>query len=274
MSRRARIGLLALVLAVGGVLVGANVLGSPPERDAHQSAPPLLLGGPDAPAPRALPGWITFSLNGCSGGLIDLSSAQVHAVSASDPCGRGRTRAGSDRDFPILVGERTLEEDDLVEGLGEDEKLLGVVGLDVTTSGLAAVLVAARGATRLRQVLQIWSESGLERSVELRSVQPESIGVADDFGLTGRLIHLSPGGQELAIVSEPGVSRTTLFNVASGQKTLLPAQLGLAWSPDGRWLATSDGEQVLVYGASRTDHVYALSVEADSIEWTELSETR
>ena len=159
-----------------------------------------------------------------------------------------------------------LEATDIARGLGKD-RLHGVVGYDVTRTGHVGVLVAAQSATRLLQVLQIWSDTGLERTVEVSSVRLASVSLTGDFGLSGRLIRLSPTGRELAIISEPGVSRVTLVDVASGTREVLRPLVDLDWSPDGHWLAVSDGEEILVYGALRTDHVFALGVAADAIEW-------
>jgi hypothetical protein len=169
--------------------------------------------------------------------------------------------------FPITVGERELGVRDLAEALPAGQRFIDVIGYDVAPTGLAGVVLATRGPTRLFHLLQIWGDTGLERSVELASVLPDSIGVAGDFGVSGRFVRLSPDGRELAITSEFGITRITMVDLATGEREILPVRSGLAWSPDGRWLALSDGEQILVYGASRAQHVYALEVAAEAIEW-------
>jgi hypothetical protein len=43
---------------------------------------------------------------------------------------------------------------------------------------------------------------------------------------------------------------------------------GLAWSPDGTWLALTISEEIRIFGASRSEPAYVLPVRARAVGWT------
>ena len=118
------------------------------------------------------------------------------------------------------------------------------------------------------QQLCLWRGRRLVRSLELVRAPTIAVARAGDFGLAGKLVRLSPQANEVAVTSRDGGSGVMLVDVGTGRRVLLPAQRGLAWSPDGVWLALAGADQILIYGAERSDYVYALPLAAGALAWT------
>lgn len=277
MGRRTRIGLVAALAVVCGALAAANVVGtSAPAQDRDGARLPLA--GPDAPAPGALSGVIVLKRGNCDVGRIELEAATAYLEAEPQCPPPDRANAASPTlvdgggnaniELPIDLPARAIDVHDISSAL-EDEgaELLGIVGYDINEAGVAGVVVAARGETNLGHIVQLWTDAGFERSVQIRNVPPDSLAVAGDFWLTGRIVRLSPGERELVIISEFGASRITTLDLVTRDVNVHRAVEGLDWSPDGRWLALSTGEEILVFGESRSQHIYVIGVGAEAIEW-------
>jgi hypothetical protein len=149
----------------------------------------------------------------------------------------------------------------------EGANLVRVIAYDTTADETLAVLVLSQGETALAQILQLWREGELVRSLVVASKPRQSISRPSDLGLSGRTVQISPTGAEVAVGSLLDGAWVTLFDVSSGRNVLLPSQHGIDWSPDGTWLAVSAAEDVLVLGAERSVEVFRLPVAAAALSW-------
>ncbi len=145
-----------------------------------------------------------------------------------------------------------------------------VIGRAPAPDGTVAVATArpSRGYG-FDLTLELWSDGELRRSVPLPQYGPNP-------GFFGMEISFAPGGNEVALTT-PAVltprgpeDLIALLDLRSG----LPVEgladrrfAGLAWSPDGAWLAFSTGDEVLVYGPARADPVYVLPLRARALGW-------
>jgi hypothetical protein len=196
----------------------------------------------------------------------ELSSGSEREVPGCDP------RFGDDGalltrpdDQAVLwrEGEPLLTADDL--GSGFEPGSAGPVELvayDVSTDGTLAVTVARPLPTGTDVVLELWRDGSLVSSFELPAVRGP--------GNTrfGGSLRFGPAGNELAIGYTPGAGPLTLVDLGL-QRLLIPeiTQQGLAWSPDGAWLALAVDDEIRVYGALRDEPSYVLPIGAASIAW-------
>lgn len=162
-------------------------------------------------------------------------------------------------------GEPLLGEDQLAEAFPADaEGPLDLVGYDARADGLLAVVVVRfESGRRPRRMLELWGPSRLTATVQL----PE-LSLPAGYGRLGERVEFGPTGQEVA-VAFPGTGRQMIVvDLRTRMLALEPtSQHGFAWSPDGRWLALSTGEEIRVLGPERGDPVYVLPVGAAAIAW-------
>lgn len=164
------------------------------------------------------------------------------------------------RDGEVLLGEEELEQGFPADGEGP----IDVVGYDVRADGLLAVVaVRFESGRRPRRLLQLWREGRLEAAIPL----PE-LGLPAGYGRLGERVELRPTGGEAA-VAFPGAGKPmVVVDLETGRPSVGPtSQHGFAWSPDGRWLAVSTGEEVRVFGPARGEPAYVLGVGAAAIAW-------
>ncbi|MEZ5100154.1 MAG: hypothetical protein R3C15_10230 [Thermoleophilia bacterium] len=171
----------------------------------------------------------------------------------------------------LLDGAAYLDQEEIAAALpGDASDLVSVLGYDEAPAGLLALVVVGVGRADFVQQLQLWRGESLERTLELGRSPRAVVANVGDFGFAGKAVRLGPTGREVAIgPPSHGLVRTTLVDLATGARVLLPPARSLDWSPDGRWLALAEADAVRVYGGERTSHVYALPLEAGSLAWRE-----
>jgi hypothetical protein len=145
-----------------------------------------------------------------------------------------------------------------VEGIDEARKLLGLDG------ARGAVAVSGAGSVP-RTELQLWRDGRLEAARPLRAA-----GYPFTNRRFGELLEFSPGGDELALGFDGTGVPLMLLDVETFGVILRPTlQHGFAWSPDGAYFALSNGAQVTIAGALRSEPAYVLPVAASALVWTD-----
>jgi hypothetical protein len=179
------------------------------------------------------------------------------------PAGQAVTRAGC---YPSFAPDGTLRTRDR-EGTGRADRVLGVaIGPDGTL--IRAVLKAEQG----------FPQGALELSRRGVSVARIELGrlYTPASWFHGLRVEVSPSGAEAALVFPGTLARPVADDLAAfvdlaGRAELeeLEAQpfSGLAWSPDGAWLALATGGEIQIYGPDRTTPVYVLPVSARAVAW-------
>jgi hypothetical protein len=143
-----------------------------------------------------------------------------------------------------------------VEGIDEARKLLGLDGQR------GAIAVSGSG-TVPRTELQLWRDGRLEAAHPLRAA-----GYPFTNRRFGELLEFSPGGDELAIGFDGTGVPLMLLDVETLGVILRPTlQHGFAWSPDGAYFALSNGAQVTIAGALRSEPAYVLPLAASALAW-------
>jgi hypothetical protein len=168
---------------------------------------------------------------------------------------------------PTLLrdGNVALDEEDLTRAFPADsDGPLDLVGYDVRPDGLLAVVaVRFESGRRPRRLLQLWHSGQLERAILL----PE-LGLPAGAGRLGDHVEFGPTGREVAVAFPGAGKQMILVDLESGNVVLEPtSQHGFAWSPDGRWLAVSTGEEIRILGPERGEPVYVLPVGAAALAW-------
>jgi hypothetical protein len=168
---------------------------------------------------------------------------------------------------PMLLrnGQVLLGEEELVRGFPADgDGPLDVVGYDARPDGLLAVVaVRFESGRRPRRLLQLWRQRRLQETVPL----PE-LSLPAGYGRLGERVEFGPTGREVAVAFPGAGKQMVVVDLQTRSLAVEPtSQHGFAWSPDGRWLALSTGEEVRVLGPERGDPVYVLPVGAAAIAW-------
>lgn len=181
--------------------------------------------------------------------------------------------------FPLFQADgsivtRTSERDILVDGrfLADADPILGerLIGQGAGRDGFALAVQEPLHGLEAATKLELWTRGGRERTVRL----PVLYGPAGGF--FGLRIEISPSGEEAAFIAPESlaVGRTddlaALVDLAGGRLSdpvTAPSFAGMAWSPDGTWLALATRESVLVFGTPRVDPVYLLPVTAGAVAW-------
>lgn len=203
--------------------------------------------------------------------VLELASGAEREVAGCDPSfapgGALLTRPGGEavlwRD-----GEPLLTADDL--GRGFEPGTAGPVELvdyDVSSDGALAVTVARPMPTGTAVVLEVWRDGSLAVSFGLPAVRGP--------GNTrfGGFLRFGPAGNELAVGYTPGAGALTLVDLDL-ERLVIPEidQSGLAWSPDGAWLALAAGNEIRVYGAAKDEPTYVLPIAAQALAWVPVEE--
>jgi hypothetical protein len=182
------------------------------------------------------------------------------------PDGSVLTRSASPLASTLLEdGEPLLRRKDFLEGFPADsDGPLDVVGFDQREDGLLAVVaVRFEAGRRPRRVLQLWDGSHLEESILL----PE-LTLPAGTGRLGDRVEFGPTGREVAVAYRGAGKQMALVDLDRGEVVVEPRnQHGFAWSPDGRWLAISTGEEIRIHGPNRGAPVYVIPVGAAAIAW-------
>lgn len=204
---------------------------------------------------------------GSSSTVLELESGAEREVAGCDPSfapdGSLLTRPDAEAEL-WRNGKPLLTAADL--GRGFEPRTTGPVELvdyDVSSDGAIAVTAARRMSTGTAVVLELWRDGSLAGSFELPAVRGP--------GNTrfGGFLRFSPAGHELAVGYTPGAGALTLVDLDL-ERLLIPEvdQSGLAWSPDGAWLALAVGNEIRVYGAVKDEPSYVLPVAAQALAWS------
>lgn len=169
-------------------------------------------------------------------GLVDLRDAQTGATVSSF--------VGHDAD----INDVAFSADGSLLATTGDDGLLRV--WDPSTGALEAE-VAGRGAVwgvsfspDGSQVAAAWSEQGLVRIRDLTSDAPAVEVRADTWSL-GDSTSFSPDGTQLAIAHEPVIVVDTATGEQQNSFEVGPTPFSVAWSPDGRWIASAADEPMV-----------------------------
>ena len=154
-------------------------------------------------------------------------------------------------------GKTLLDESDLRRGFpAAGNEPVGVGGYDARADDLIAL--AVYGASELAPI-ELWRGDQYIAS----------LGRLPLTSLT--LVRFSPNGDELAVTKTGDGDNLALYliDVRSGMTTQVPLtdQRAFAWSPDGEWFAISSGDEIAIYGHTRSAPVYILPVGATALAW-------
>jgi hypothetical protein len=199
--------------------------------------------------------------------VLELSTGAEEKITGCDPSfapdGALFTRA--DHEAVLLRdGEPLLASADLEDGFEPGSSgPVELVDYDVSPDGTIAVTVARLLPTGTAVMLELWRDGSLSASFELPPVRGP--------GNTrfGGFLQFSPAGNELAVGYTPGAGALTLVDLEL-ERLVIPEidQSGIAWSPDGGWLALAIGNEIRVYGAVKDEPTYVLPIAAQSIAWS------
>lgn len=199
--------------------------------------------------------------------VLELASGSEREVAGCDPRfapdGALLTRPDGEAEL-WRDGEPLLTADDLARGFEPGgSRRVELVDYDVSSDGTLAVSVARPMPSGTAVVLELWRAGSLATSFALPAVRGP--------GNTrfGGFLRFGPAGNELAVGYTPGAGALTLVDLGL-ERLAIPeiAQSGLAWSPDGAWLALAVGNEIRVYGSVRDEPSYVLPVAARSIAWS------
>jgi hypothetical protein len=199
--------------------------------------------------------------------------AGCHPVYLAD--GSLVTRGSADGSLVILAnGSVQLDREDIaaafpptVDAAGQPH-VFGAAGAQ-DGSLLLAASWATSGGPRLAR-LGRWANGRLESAVPIPASYSSAVGA---HGLT---IEVDARSTEAALVYPERLSRPmaerleALVELRSGRvepRLEAASYIGVAWSPDGAWLALTTGREVEIYGLDRSAPTYVLPVRARAIAW-------
>jgi hypothetical protein len=166
------------------------------------------------------------------------------------------------RDGVEILGLRQL-----AGGLsGAVDGAVSVIGYDEGADGLLAVLVALfpgrdqeqdyAPSVQPRLTLELWRGGELERSLRVG-------GVTSGFGSR---VELSPSGSHVLVTSS-GHGLLVAVDLRSGEEALRQRQFGVAWSPDGAWLAVATADRIEIRAGATLELVYELPLSVRALGW-------
>jgi hypothetical protein len=239
----------------------------------------VRLGDPAEPVEKLgfARGEVVWSADGkllawCSPGgasiVHDLESGADREFAGCDPRfapdGALLTRSEDALSSELLRDGRTvLQASDFERGFESNvDGPIQVLEFDVSSDGTIAVTVSKLTQSGDEAVLELWRDGELQGSFGL----PEASGQGGTR--LGGFLRFGPAGNELAVGYTPGTGELTLVDLDLGRVLFRSVtQRGLAWSPDGAWLALAVDDEIRVFGAVRDEPSYVLPVAAASIGW-------
>lgn len=199
--------------------------------------------------------------------VLELASGSEREVAGCDPRfapdGALLTRPGGEAEL-WRDGEPLLTAGELARGFEPGGSgAVELLDYDVSPDGTLAVSAARPMPSGTAVVLELWRDGELAASFGL----PTARGPGNTR--FGGFLRFGPVGNELAAGYTPGAGAVTLVDLGL-ERLAIPeiAQSGLAWSPDGAWLALAVGGEIRVYGAVRDEPSYILPIAAQSIAWS------
>ena len=188
-----------------------------------------------------------------------------------------RLRAGR-RTRVYQDGRLLLEVDDLVRGFPERRPQAGtprVFGSGPAPDGglLLGVFRTIYGLTT-EGTIQHWHGRRLEQAV------PIAMPYLPAAGFFGLRIDAAPDLSEAALVFPESLGRVAFEELAAlvrfpaGRPAPGFTGGGLAWSPDGAWLALASADGIRIFGAGRSRPAYVLPVRARAVGWTSTPASR
>jgi hypothetical protein len=220
---------------------------------------------------------VAWCLDGDVSLVLDAPALEPQPVAGCFPAfldsGEIVTRRGGLAGADLLLdGGRLLASADVLgpaaaaEGLGFDT----IVGHGPGPDGsLALVVLRTRAGFDQRLRLELWDDHEPVATLPLgspTSVETRLFGLrVEPVGSTGLALHFPE-----ALTPPRFGDLVTFVDLRSRAETMPPeptSGLGLAWSPDGRWLAVSSGKEVLVYAQPLLEPSYVLPIEAGALAW-------
>ena len=193
--------------------------------------------------------------------MVRLSSGVASRVHGCEPVFAGSSLVTRPDEAIVRTlyrdGKTLLDARDLHRGFpAAGDQPVGVGGYDVRADELIAL--AVYGASELAPI-ELWRGD-------------QYVGSLGRLPLTSlTLVRFSPDGDELAVSKKGGGDNLALYliDVRSGLTTQVPLtdQRAFAWSPDGEWFAVSSGDEIAIYGRTRSAPVYILPVGATALAW-------
>ena len=212
--------------------------------------------------------------------VVDLEAGMQRSVPGCFPRflpdDRLVTRDGSGPEASVFVdGTALLDERDLLDGFFFSRPaVVWAGGLHVLGSGAAPegdLLVAIRTPGPTGQptaVLERWQGEELRQAFPIPASYPPAVS------FYGFRIEASPNGSEAAFLFPerltPMAERlVALVDLRTGAAELGEGSYaGLAWSPDGAWLALTTGQEVQIFGVDRSAPAYVLPLATRGLAWT------
>jgi hypothetical protein len=211
--------------------------------------------------------------------VLDLGTGEAHQVDGCHPIfladGSLVTRGSDDGSLVVLANGRVqLDRNDLAQAFppsidtDAQPRVLGAAAAPDGSLLLAASWATSGGGQLAR--LGRWTGGRLEGAVTIPARYSNAVGA---HGLT---IEVDPRGTEAALVYPERLSRPVaerleaLVELSSGrleQGLGDRPYMGVAWSPDGAWLALTTGREIEIYGLDRSAPTYILPVQARGIAW-------
>jgi hypothetical protein len=165
-------------------------------------------------------------------------------------------------------GEEILGFSQLEQGLPPSpEGAVSVIGYDEGEDGLLAVLVArfpgrSQGedyapSVQPRLTLELWRRGMLERALRIGGVT-SGFGSRVELGPSDRYALVTSSGHGLLVVAD--LRRP-------GTPELRQRQFGVAWSPDGAWLAVATADRIEIRTGATLELAYELPLSVRALAW-------
>jgi hypothetical protein len=165
-------------------------------------------------------------------------------------------------------GEEILGFSQLEGGLPPSpDGAVSVIGYDEGEDGLLAVLVArfpgrSQGedyapSVQPRLTLELWRRGTLERALRIGGVT-SGFGSRVELGPSDRYALVTSSGHGLLVVAD--LRRP-------GAPELRQRQFGVAWSPDGAWLAVATAERIEIRTGATLELAYELPLSVRALGW-------